>query len=90
MNSGRDVMPLYMDVHKKVEGVTPEAVLGAHKKDLEVQGRYGVQYLKYWLDENTGTIFCLCSAPDKEAAERVHREAHGLVADEIHEVTEGS
>jgi len=83
-------MPLFMDIHKKVDGATAEAVAGAHAKDLEVQARYGVRYLKYWLDEQRGTIFCLVDAPDKEAARRVHLEAHGLVADEIHEVSENS
>jgi Protein of unknown function (DUF4242) len=58
-------------------------------KDLEVQGKYGVQYLHYWLNEAEGTVFCLCQAPSKEAAEAVHREAHGGVADEIIEVKEG-
>ena len=82
-------MPLYMDIHKNVEGLTTEAVTGAHQKDLEVQGKYGVTYLKYWYDEGTGTVFCLCEAPSKEAAEAVHREAHGGVADEIIEVKEG-
>ena len=83
-------MPLFMDVHSKVEGATAEAVAGAHQKDLEIQERYGVKYLKYWFDESTGRIFCLVEAPNKEAAIRVHREAHGLLADEIFEVTEGS
>jgi hypothetical protein len=83
-------MPLYMDIHKKVEGVTAEAVVDAHMLDIGVQGKYGVRYVKYWLDEGSGTIFCLVEAPNKEAAERVHREAHGLVADEIHEVSEYS
>ena len=59
-------------------------------KDLKVQGKYGVKYLKYWLDESKGKIFCLVDAPNKEAAEKVHREAHGLLADEIFEVKEGS
>jgi hypothetical protein len=79
-----------MDVHKHVEGLTTEAVVGAHKKDLEVQQKHGVKYLKYWYDEGSGTVFCLCEAPNKEAAETVHREAHGLVADEIFEVKEGA
>jgi DMSO/TMAO reductase YedYZ molybdopterin-dependent catalytic subunit len=57
--------------------LTTAAVTEAHKKDLEVQGNYGVRYLKYWYDEGTGTVFCLCEAPSKEAAEAVHREAHG-------------
>jgi hypothetical protein len=82
-------MPLFMDVHDKVDGATADAVAGAHMKDVEVQGQYGVKYLKYWLDEGSGRIFCLADAPDREAAIRVHREAHGLLADEIYEVTEG-
>jgi len=77
-----------MDVHRKVDGATADAVAQAHRKDLETQKQYGVNYRKYWLDESTGTIFCLVEAPDKESADRVHREAHGLTADEIHEVTE--
>lgn len=82
-------MPLYMDVHKGLEGLTVEAVAGAHEKDLEVQPKYGVKYLKYWFNEADGTVFCLVEAPSKEAAEAVHREAHGLVADELIEVKEG-
>jgi hypothetical protein len=80
-------MALFLDMHK-VEGATAEAVAELHKKDLETQGQYGVTYLKYWIDEDNGTVFCLAEAPDKEAAIRVHREAHGLVADEIFEVSE--
>jgi hypothetical protein len=83
-------MPLYMDVHENVpEGTTAADVAGAHAKDLEVQGAYGVDYRSYWVDEANGKIFCLVEAPDAESAVRVHREAHGLVADHIHEVTEG-
>ena len=78
-----------MDIHHKVDGVTPEALLEAHRKDLETQRKYGVDYKQYWLDKETETVFCLVEAPDKESAERVHREAHGLVADEIHEVEVG-
>ena len=82
-------MPLYMDIHQHVPGLTAEAVAGAHERDLEVQKKHGVQYLKYWFDEVSGKVFCLVSAPSKEAAMKVHREAHGLVADEIIEVKEG-
>jgi len=83
-------MPLFMDVHEKVEGLTAEAVAGAHARDLEVQAQYGVNYIKYWFDEGSGRVFCLVDAPDAEAANRVHREAHGLVADQITPVQEGS
>ena len=63
---------------------------GAHQKDLEVQGKHGVKYLRYWYNEDSGKVYCLVDAPSKEAAETVHREAHGLLADEITEVKEGS
>ncbi len=70
-------------------GIKPEALKEAHKKDLEVQAKYNARYLKYWYDISTERVFCLIEAPDKEAAQAVHREAHGNVADEIYEVTEG-
>src|SRR5579884_3888744 len=73
-------MSLFLDKHN-LHGATAEAVAEAHAKDLETQGRYGVNYLKYWFDEDKGTVFCLIEAPDKDAANQVHREAHGLVAD---------
>lgn len=83
-------MPLFMDVHNMEGGVSAADVAGAHEKDLEVQGQHGVNYLRYWVDENAGKIFCLVDAPDAETASHVHKEAHGLVADEIYEVKEGS
>jgi hypothetical protein len=83
-------MPLYLDVHNKVDGLTTDMAAEAHKKDLAVQSKYGVNYMRYWYDEGTGKVFCLCTAPSKEAAAAVHREAHGAMADEIIEVHEGS
>ncbi len=83
-------MPLYMDSHKNVEGLTAEAVAGAHQRDLEVQAKHGVNYLRYWYNEADDAVFCLVDAPNKEAAVAVHREAHGLLADEVIEVKEGS
>jgi Protein of unknown function (DUF4242) len=83
-------MPLYMDVHNIEGGVGVDDVAKAHQADLEHQHEHGVNYLKYWVDEAGGKIFCLVEAPDAEAANTVHREAHGLVADEIHEVKEGT
>jgi hypothetical protein len=87
---GEAPMPLYLDVHHRIDGLTGDAVSDAHQKDLQVQTRYGVNYLRYWYDEGTGKVFCLVEAPSKEAAAAVHREAHGLVADEIIEVKEGA
>jgi hypothetical protein len=83
-------MPLFMDVHDHVDGLTADAVAGAHKADLDVQEKHGVQYLRYWFDEGSGQVFCLVDAPDAKAAEAVHREAHGLVADHITPVQEGA
>jgi hypothetical protein len=82
-------MPLFMDVHNIKGGVAAKDVANAHMKDVETQGQYGVNYKSYWVDENAGKIFCLVEAPDADSAHRVHREAHGLVADEIYEVSEG-
>ena len=83
-------MPLFMDVHNIEGGVTESDVAGAHAADLATQGEYGVNYLRYWVDEAGGKIFCLVDAPNAEAANTVHREAHGLVADEIFPVSEHS
>jgi hypothetical protein len=86
---GDDEMPLFMDIHKNVEGLTVEGIIEAHKKDLESQGRHDVKYLRYWFNEDEGTVFCLFEAPNAEAGATVHAEAHGGVADEIIEVQEG-
>ena len=75
-----------MDVHKGVEGLTAKTIGEAHQENLEVQNMHGVKYLQYRLNEADGTVFCLCEAPSEEAADAVHREAHGLVADEVVEV----
>ena len=83
-------MPLYLDTHESVPGLTAQAVTEAHARDLEVQGKYGVSYLRYWYDEATGKVYCLVDAPSPQAAEDTHREAHGLLADHIQEVTEGA
>lgn len=82
-------MPLYMDVHTLESSVTMDDVAKAHAADLQTQPTYDVQYLRYWVDEPGGRIFCLVDAPDTDAANTVHREAHGLVADEIYAVKEG-
>ena len=83
-------MALFMDSHTIDGGVKAGDVAQAHMADLMTQDRYGVRYLRYWVDEAAGRIFCLVDAPDADAANRVHREAHGLVAESIHPVVEGS
>jgi len=81
-------MSLYMDVHNSLpDGTTLADLAGAHEADLQVQQRYGVRYLHYWADEEAGKVFCLVDAPSADAAMAVHREAHGLVANKVREVT---
>jgi Protein of unknown function (DUF4242) len=82
-------MPTYMDMHQ-LDEVTLADVANAHTADLAAQDKHGVQYQRYWVDEANGVIFCLVDAPSAEAAATVHREAHGLVADRIFEVVEGT
>ena len=79
-------MPLYMDIHNLDDGTTAEDVAKAHEKDVEVQRKYGVKFSKYWVNEKRKKVFCLAHAPNAEAAEQVHREAHGMMPDKIIEV----
>lgn len=79
-------MPLFMDVHRNVEGASQEALRAAHLQDVDLQDRFNVQYHKYFFNEATNTVFCLAEGPDAESCRAVHREGHGLVADDIIEV----
>ena len=81
-------MPRFLDVHSIPPGIAVESIAELHEKDLACQGKHGVRYVKYWYDPATGKVFCLSEAPSKEAALAVHREAHGLMPDEIFEVQE--
>jgi hypothetical protein len=82
-------MATFIDIHD-IPGVTAAAVAGAHEADLRVQAAYGVEYQHYWVDEAAGKVFCLVTAPDAEAAIRVHREAHGLEAQALYPVVQGA
>jgi len=79
-------MPLYMDIHE-LHDADAEAIAEAHAADVAVQAKYGVEYVKYWFNQERGKVFCLCRAPNAEAAARVHQESHGLVAERIIEVS---
>ena len=83
-------MPLFMDVHEFDGGVAMDDLAKAHLADLHTQAAHDVRYLRYWVDEQGGVVFCLVEAPSAEAAADVHREAHGLVADRVYRVQEGS
>jgi class 3 adenylate cyclase len=75
-------MPIFMDRHD-MNGLSAESIAEAHRKDLEIQDKYGVRYMTYWLDQERGTNFCLVEAPDAATAEQVHREPHGEIATDI-------
>jgi hypothetical protein len=83
-------MPLFMDLHHLPDEADADALAKAHRADLDVQGKYATTYRAYWFDANRHTAFCLVEAPDAESAVAVHREAHGLVADEIYQVEAGA
>ena len=81
---------LYIDVHQLEPGkVKYEDVAGAHAKDLAVEKKYGVSFLKYWVDEKKGLVYCLSSSPDSESITRTHAEAHGLLPANIYQVKDG-
>lgn len=83
-------MPLFMDIHSIDGGVAMDDVAAAHAADLRTECKYDVHYLRYWVDESSGKVFCLVEAPTADAASAVHREAHGLLAENIFQVQEGS
>ena len=83
-------MPLFMDVHQIASGVAIDYLAKAHLADCQIQAAHDMRYLRYWVDEKGGRVFCLVEAPSAKAASDVHRQAHGLVADHIYQVQEGS
>jgi hypothetical protein len=86
----REMKHLFLDVHRLTPGIKPEAVAQAHQKDLAVEGKYGVDFIKYWVAQDEGLVFCLASATDSEALRKTHGEAHGLLPDNIYLVEEGT
>ncbi len=82
---------LFLDVHHLGAGkVTAKGVAAAHQKDLATEGKYGVDFLQYWVDEAKGDVYCLAAAPDSESMIKTHAEAHGLIPDKVYEVTSGT
>ena len=82
-------MPLYMDRHE-LAGVTAMDLATAHLKDLDLQERYGVEYVNYWFDYARQHAFCLARGPDAAAVDAVHRASHGQVANQIIEVDQAA
>lgn len=90
LHAQSDTKNLYIDVHHLGPGkVTYDAVAAAHKKDLAVEKKYHVEFIKFWVDERHGNVYCLSSAPDSSAIAETHREAHGLLPDQVLQVTPG-
>ena len=82
---------LFIDVHQLEPGkVKYDDVANAHAKDLAVEKKYGVDFIKYWVDEDKGLVYCLSSSRDTQSIIQTHAEAHGLLPDRIYEVTEGT
>jgi len=81
---------LFLDVHRLTPGIKPEAVAEAHRKDLAVEGKYGVDMIKYWVAPDDGLVFCLASASDSEDLRKTHGEAHGLLPSNIYLVEGGT
>jgi hypothetical protein len=78
-------MPEFMDVHRGMEGITPEGLLEAHRADLNIQGEEGVDFKHAWADPDSGLVWCLSDAPDAEAVKRIHERA-GHPTDEVYPV----
>ncbi len=84
------VRKVFIDVHHLQAGkINFNDVANAHRKDLAAEKKYGVDFLKFWVDEKKGIVYCLSSAPDSESIMNTHREAHGLLPTEIYQVTAG-
>lgn len=78
-----------MDIHTvDSDEFSAEDVVKAHMEDLAVQDKFGVKQLKYWVNENARTIFCLMEGPNKDACNQVHLESHGNTACNIIEVAD--
>ena len=80
----------FIDIHELNGKVKFEDVAAAHKKDLATQQKYGVNFIKYWVDEDKGLVYCLSSASDTNAVVKTHAEAHGLLPTHVYKVTDGT
>jgi hypothetical protein len=79
-------MPVFMDVHRNMHGITADALRAAHEQDVAVQGVENVEFKHAWADPESGTVFCLAEGPDADAVRRVHAMT-GHPADDVYPVT---
>lgn len=61
----------------------------AHQKDLVIENRYGVNFIKYWVDEKNGVVMCLSQTKDSTSVIRTNKEAHGLLPAYVLKVKQG-
>lgn len=88
VNANDEPKLMFMDVHE-LDSVTAEAVAEAHARDLAVQDRHGVNFHRYWVDEENSRVYCLAGAPDARSVSDAHAEAHGLIPQSVHQVDGG-
>ena len=67
-------MPIFMDRHD-MRGAKAEDVAEAHRKDIEIQDRYGVKYMAYWWDESAAPASASSSARRRDRRARPSRGA---------------
>ncbi|HNP48832.1 MAG TPA: DUF4242 domain-containing protein [Bacteroidia bacterium] len=90
INTSSDATRFFLDVHQLEPGkVTYADVAAAHQKDLATQDKFGVNFIRFWVDEADGLVYCLSSASDCDKVRQTHAEAHGLIPTHVYEVTEG-
>lgn len=81
-------MPLFMDFHKiDSDAFTQEEMYKAHLRDGAVQNKHRLIYKRYYLNLHHKTAFCLMESPDKESCVESHKEAHGIGACNVIEVS---
>ncbi len=79
-------MPRYI-IERDVGSLTPEQLAGAGRKSNEVlAGMTGVVWVRSYVSEAEGKIYCEYDAPNPEAI-REHAQRAGLPADRISEIS---
>ena len=81
-------MPLFMDVYTLLRDVSTGDVIGAYEPGRSTGDRFGVSYLRHWVSDPPGKVFCLVEAEDPALITVCHGVAPGIVAHEIYPVSE--
>lgn len=79
-------MGRFMDVHSGFVSVTAAQLQEAHERDLAIEADEGVHFERAWMDPDAGKVFCLATAPSKEAVMRIHERA-GHPTAEVYELS---